>query len=159
MPMSVRRIIFHRKFFEQLLFVFSIGLFVFAVGRIVLLTFESIDRHFSPGSLICDEPFYYFGVVMQGDHPEHLFTVNNVSNKPMTLQKVIPGCGSCVEILDYPHEPIPPQSVASIKAALLTDYLEGLSKKNILIKYRVKNRDHVLLVNLAATVEKRKNRE
>jgi hypothetical protein len=121
--MFSRRINFGKNLFERLLFIFSIGLLLFAIFHIAF-TFSEISRHLETNLLVCNEPNHDFGRVTQGVHPECSFIVNNVTNNPITIQKVVPGCGSCVEIIDYSHEPIPANGFGVVKTTLFTDDLE-----------------------------------
>ena len=52
-------------------------------------------------SLFFETPEHDFGEISIGDSPEHQFVFENRGSKPVTIQNILPGCGSCVRVVDY----------------------------------------------------------
>lgn len=69
----------------------------------------------------------------------------------MFIEKVISGCSSCVEVIDFDSREILPGESARVTVALLTNYIEGQTRKAVLIKYG-NWKPAILTLNLEAIV-------
>ncbi len=72
------------------------------VGWIFLLCSLS-TRLLIAGSLYCDSPIKDFGEINEGDKVSHVFTVRNVTQKSITVSRVMASCG-CITSLNKQFE-------------------------------------------------------
>ena len=72
------------------------------VGLIFLLCFLS-TRLLLAGSLYCDAPIKDFGEINEGGKISHVFTVRNVTQKSITVRRVMASCG-CITSLNKQFE-------------------------------------------------------
>ncbi|MDR1385129.1 MAG: DUF1573 domain-containing protein [Planctomycetaceae bacterium] len=117
------------------IFVFSILYFLGALLDVGYACF------FGPGfwrpTLSCENSIYDYGDIEKTDHlvlNSVNFMIQNTGNRSLSVIKVTPGCGGCVEVLNFPHHPIPPHSESLITVRLLPSNLSGSVDKSILVK-------------------------
>lgn len=95
---------------------------------------HAVSMSMQKPALVCDQPVHDFGVMQPGDQAIHGFVLRNRGTKPIAILQVTPGCGGCVEVLEYPGAPIPPKESRKIKLKLLTDGRSNAVSKVVLVK-------------------------
>jgi hypothetical protein len=60
--------------------------------------------------------------------------ITNVGVRPLKILEVRSGCAGCIDILSFPHQPIPRNQSAKIRFALVTQSLRGKTRKSLLVK-------------------------
>jgi hypothetical protein len=116
--------------------------------------------------IVCNEPLYDFGVVsvsnnssLPNNSPSHEFVIQNKGSKDLLIQKVVAGCGSCVEVVDFPKESIAPKSSSTIKLALLTDLLSGKVVKEVVVKSNDPKNPNIILTLEAEIIDQQSENE
>ncbi len=84
--------------------------------------------------MVCTQVDFDFGKVQATDKPLHEFVVKNTGNADLQIENISPGCGACVEVIDYTKTPIAPGKSGTITLALLPEYLSGPVSKEALVK-------------------------
>jgi hypothetical protein len=117
----------------QIIVILAFLFFVFVVYRSVLRLGDMVSFMIWKPQIVCEESSYNLGSVSK-TKPTHEFVILNKGNRGLLIQDVVAGCGSCVEVVDFPKVPIVPKSSGTIKLALLTDLLRGKVTKDVLVK-------------------------
>ena len=119
--------------------------FLFAAGRAVVNGVVWLSDKLSPEQLVCAEETRDLGTVRRGERPQAEFVLKNLGRVPTRIGKALPGCSSCVQVVDYTQDEIQPGGSAAVKLALLTEGMEGAVKKAAVVKYGRNNGKYILL--------------
>ncbi len=84
--------------------------------------------------LVCDNPSYDFGDISDGQDREYTFQFQVDGKRPVTIQSIAPGCGSCVEIVDFTKEPISARQPGRATLKILVQNQRGKISKAAVLK-------------------------
>jgi len=126
----VELVTFDGNFLFAFLLYFGLCLLVLGFAPVI----SSLNLNHQPrASLVCESPEYDFGEVSGTDFPSHKFVLSNRGKAPISILKVMPGCGSCIFVVDYTRSPISPRDKGFVALQLLTGSLEGTVSKEVLV--------------------------
>lgn len=119
------------------LFYFSLLFFVAAASwQIVCFATTLYVRH-QPSplpSFVCENSSYDFGDISDGQDREYTFQFQVNGKRPVTIQSIAPGCGSCIEIVDFTKEPISAQKSGQATLKILVQNQRGNISKAAVLK-------------------------
>jgi hypothetical protein len=107
---------------------FFAGILVWAALRIGY----AAARSFAVPSLVCEEQTFDFGTIETDQELVHEFVFSVTGKKPITINKVSPGCGSQIKVIEYPKRPIKNGEHVKVILKLPTIALTG-QKTNIAV--------------------------
>jgi uncharacterized protein DUF1573 len=115
---------------------------------------------FGPGlfqpTILCENPNQNVGKVSDEEPVACLFRVCNRGSRRLLINAVLPSCGSCIEIVSIPMEPILPGEEGVVEASLLTERLkEGPVTKSFAVHSNDPKRP-VVIFKIIADIEKSK---
>ena len=130
------------------------------LGGIVLLLV--IVDHFCFGCVILDGHFWSptlsvkplsvdFGDVSASDDVRQEIVVKNAGRSSLVLERVQPSCASCIVVLSYPKESIPPGKQAKIVFSLNMSQMQGGVETSFIIISNAKPQE-VAVVRVTANV-------
>jgi hypothetical protein len=103
----------------------------------------------SAPSAAIDKPIYDFGTLAQGKSIEHIFTITNSGDAPLTIGQVSTSCGCTVA--DVSARTIPPGKSSEIKATFNSTNFAGNISKTIHVQSNDPKRP-VYILTLKGTV-------
>ncbi|GHT38583.1 hypothetical protein FACS189427_12780 [Planctomycetales bacterium] len=101
---------------KKTVFVFAL---LFFIGTLTAAAWRITAVHQQP-SLICEEPVFNFGTVNTERILLHEFTVSVQGKRKVKILSVKPGCGSKIEIIDFPKLPLSAGQIGKVKLRLDT---------------------------------------
>jgi hypothetical protein len=84
--------------------------------------------------IMCSEQVIDLGEISSGKPFEYEVMITNAGVRSLKISEVRSGCAGCIDILSFPHQPIPPNQPAKIHFALVTKSLRGKTRKSFLVK-------------------------
>ncbi len=93
----------------------------------------------------CREPILDVGEVRQGERVPCLFEIRNSGLRPLSVERVKPGCGACFRVMRYPGSPLMPGEGGVIELELITDKLTGDVRRTIMVDSNDPQRPRLLL--------------
>jgi hypothetical protein len=84
--------------------------------------------------LVCPQRLLKLGEIDGGQPRTCVFTITNKGYRSLIIRDVRTGCAGCVNILDYPKTPIKKNQSATITVDLLTENINGPTRKSFLVK-------------------------
>jgi hypothetical protein len=115
-------------------FVFAIVFMLFSLQRTINYYASRIVNEIWQPVLVCNQTVYDFGKINVTVNPNHSFIVENAGKKNLFIERVDPGCGACIKVIEYTKSPVRPQKTGSINIKLLTQNLFGKISKEVLVK-------------------------
>ncbi len=120
--------------------VFSLSVIVLSLGLMLFSLTPTIahygnlaaDKVWQP-KLVCEQTTYDFGKIQTTDKPNYSFVLENQGNRGLLIKGVVPGCGSCVNVVEYTEVPIAPQKSGTVNLELITQNLVGPVSKEVLV--------------------------
>jgi hypothetical protein len=85
-------------------------------------------------SLVAIENTHDFGAVYENDLLVHDFVLENQGRRSVTILKAVPGCSGCVEVQEYPKNPVLSGERVVIRAKLNTNGLKGDVRKVVVVR-------------------------
>ncbi len=105
--------------------------------------------------IVCNLSSHDFGTVCDGDDVTHVFTLNNVGNRPLQIQNAQSSCSGCLEVLEYTKGSIAPSEQGQVTIRLLPEKLLGQAHKQVLV-FSNDPRQPVLALDVMALVLRKK---
>jgi len=112
----------------------------YLLGLVIILTLGSTaiaqegqidDQPLTGAKILFAENSFNFGDISQGDQVEHIFELENIGNEPLILSDVRTTCGCTVP--EWPREPLPPGSKASLRVVFNSTGKIGMQNKVITV--------------------------
>ncbi|MDR2651130.1 MAG: DUF1573 domain-containing protein [Prevotellaceae bacterium] len=124
-----------KKCAVQFVAIFVFLFFVLVACRAVAGVGLKVSASIWKPRIVCNEATFDFGIINNvNSNPAHEFVIYNKGSRDLLIKKVVVGCGSCVEVVDFPKEPIASKNSGVIKLKLLTDSISGKVTKEVLVK-------------------------
>ncbi len=89
-----------------------------------------------------DSTTHNFGTVLQGQNPQHTFTIKNTGNSPLIINSVEPSCG-CITV-SFTHEPIMPGKTGNIQLLFTSETRKGFQLRSTTVSTNADNPEIIL---------------
>ncbi len=107
----------------------------FFAGTLLNLTHYHL---FGPGlwhpTIACDNSIQHLGGISNREPFSCVFHISNTGKRPLVIEEVRPGCGSCIEVTGHPQESIPPGGNDVIRVEIVTSRLRGPIEKKLTVR-------------------------
>ncbi|MDR2346269.1 MAG: DUF1573 domain-containing protein [Planctomycetaceae bacterium] len=144
------------SYFRVVPFIFAIIFLLFSLHRSTAYYGSQAVQGIWQPKLVCDQSVYDFGRINPVTNPSHSFVIKNIGRKNLFIESVSPGCGACVEVIEYTKSSIPPQKTGTVSIKLLTQNLYDKVSKDILVKTNDPKHPHLILLLEAEVIHPEK---
>lgn len=100
---------------------------------------------FSRPQIVCDDHVFDLGRVAGESEFRCRFHVGNRGTRPLLIEDVRVGCGSCLEVVDFPTEPVAPGDLGIVEVAFSTKNLNGKVTRRLLVRSNDPQRPSLVL--------------
>ena len=116
----------------------------------MLLIVQSCGKSPNGAIIYCKEQVFDYGKIKQGSNGEHIFTITNKGNAPLTINKVASSC-SCTTI-SWSKDNINPKGQGQIKIKYNTNKI-GEFYKTVVVKSNAVNKKNYVIKIKGEVVE------
>ncbi|MDR0705429.1 MAG: DUF1573 domain-containing protein [Planctomycetaceae bacterium] len=152
--MKVEKLVFN---FRVVPFIFAIIFLLFSLHRTIVYHGSQTVQGLWQPVLVCNQSVYDFGKINVVTNPSHSFVIKNIGNNSLFIRSVSPGCGACVEVIEYTKSSVPPQKSGTVSIKLLTQNLYGKVSKEVLVKTNDPKNPNLILTLEAEVIRPEKS--
>lgn len=102
--------------------------------KIEILEVKELTEDDSPDALMFEDQVLDLGTIKQGEKVAFTYKFTNISNKPITIQKVNPGCGCTVT--DHPKDEIQPGESGEIEVTFNSEGKMGPQTQSVTVMWQ-----------------------